>query len=113
MEDSGREVLEDREFRLCETCSLGSRILSLPLEQWEATERFHVTKSMMIRCVFGNNYSGCPMERRVRMGRRRAVGGLCNQVREVLVILARVELTDLHSTDSCGHLCARPFWPWR
>lgn len=58
--------------------SLCSRILSLSSEQWEATERFHVEKSTMIKFAFGNDYSDCSTESRVRMGVGRIVGRLCN-----------------------------------
>lgn len=58
--------------------SLGSRILSLSSEQWEATERFHVEKGTSIKFAFGNVYSGCFTESRVRMGVGRILGGICN-----------------------------------
>lgn len=61
----------------CQTCSLGSRILSFSSEQ-EVTVTLPVGKSTTARFAFGNNYFGCSVKSRVGKGAGRTVGGVCS-----------------------------------
>lgn len=64
----------------------------------------------MIKFAFGNNYSGCSIESRVRMGAGEQWEDFAiTQVREMLMISDRVEFIDLFIQQIVvEHLCVQP-----
>lgn len=72
MEGGGRDF-----SRLCQICSLGSIIISLSSEQWEATERFQIAKYHDQICIWKQLLWLLHREQS-KNGCGRAVGGLCN-----------------------------------